>query len=155
MINQFRGNYYFLSNMYICDIEYKSQIYKSVEHAYVYHKHDSIELKKLALTNIEPTKLKIESKKYNKNIYKNWNNIKLDVMYDLLKIKFSQSPFTELLIATKDENIVEGNVWNDTYWGVDINQQPNIGENHLGRIIMRVRDEIIGSNKGKKSIFPI
>lgn len=27
------------------------------------------------------------------------------------------------------------------YWGVDIKQNPNIGENHLGRLIMKIRGE--------------
>ena len=36
-------------------------------------------------------------------------------------------------------NIVEGNTWGDVFWGVC----NGIGENHLGNILMDVRDEII------------
>ena len=151
MINQFRGDFYFLSNMYECDIEFNKNKFKSIEHAYIYHKYDNIEIKKLALSDIDGKVLKIESKRFKK--VKGWDDIKLKLMYELLKVKFNKTPFKEMLISTNDCNIVEGNSWNDTFWGVDITQTPNIGENHLGRLIMKVRDELLGLNRNKKSIF--
>jgi predicted NAD-dependent protein-ADP-ribosyltransferase YbiA (DUF1768 family) len=44
----------------------------------------------------------------------------------------------ELLIATGDEEIREGNTWGDTYWGIC----HGIGFNHLGEIIMKIRTEL-------------
>jgi len=38
-------------------------------------------------------------------------------------------------------NLVEGNSWNDVWWGVCEGE----GENHLGRILMDIRAEIIES----------
>ena len=37
----------------------------------------------------------------------------------------------------------EGNRWHDTFWGID--QNTGKGENHLGKILMKVRDEIAGT----------
>ena len=34
----------------------------------------------------------------------------------------------------------EGNGWHDTFWGVDL--KTGEGENHLGRILMQVREEL-------------
>lgn len=40
--------------------------------------------------------------------------------------------------ATAEELLVEGNNWNDTFWGVCRGR----GENNLGRILMKVRSEV-------------
>uniref|UniRef100_UPI00345E83CD NADAR domain-containing protein n=1 Tax=uncultured Duncaniella sp. TaxID=2768039 RepID=UPI00345E83CD len=47
----------------------------------------------------------------------------------------------EKLIATGDAELVEGNYWHDTVWGVC----DGVGENHLGKILMRVREELKNS----------
>jgi hypothetical protein len=41
--------------------------------------------------------------------------------------------------------LVEGNRWGDQFWGVDL--RTGLGENHLGKILMKVRDEL-RSNRG-------
>ena len=40
------------------------------------------------------------------------------------------------LADTEDEELIEGNTWNDTYWGVC----RGVGENHLGKLLMEVRE---------------
>jgi ribA/ribD-fused uncharacterized protein len=45
-----------------------------------------------------------------------------------------------LLLSTGDEQIYEGNDWGDRFWGVSpIGSEE--GENHLGIILMEIRDE--------------
>ena len=46
------------------------------------------------------------------------------------------------LLTTGDAKIVEGNTWGDTFWGVC----GGVGENHLGKVLMRIRAEL--QNKG-------
>jgi predicted NAD-dependent protein-ADP-ribosyltransferase YbiA (DUF1768 family) len=36
------------------------------------------------------------------------------------------------------EPIVENNTWNDTYWGVC----NNVGENHLGKLLTEIKEEL-------------
>ena len=55
--------------------------------------------------------------------------------------KFTQNEdLKQLLLATGDLGLEEGNTWHDTFWGVDAKTRE--GENHLGRILMRVREEL-------------
>ena len=68
-----------------------------------------------------------------------WEEVKDKVMYEIVLAKFTQNPdLKEKLLATGDESLEEGNTWGDTIWGtVD-----GVGENRLGKILMRVRDEL-------------
>jgi predicted NAD-dependent protein-ADP-ribosyltransferase YbiA (DUF1768 family) len=45
-----------------------------------------------------------------------------------------------LLLATNGHELVEGNKHGDTFWGVDL--CTNVGDNHLGKLLMQVRDEL-------------
>lgn len=42
-----------------------------------------------------------------------------------------------MLLKTGDEELVEGNTWGDTFWGVCKGK----GRNELGKILMKVREE--------------
>jgi len=67
---------------------------------------------------------------------------KRGIMLAVVTMKFDRNPdLAEMLIATDDEMIVEGNNWGDRYWGVDPIGSDN-GENHLGRILMKVRRDL-------------
>ena len=57
--------------------------------------------------------LKKESKKI--VLVDNWDNIKKDIMKDLVFQKFDKEPLRHLLINTGNEEIQEGNYWNDDY----------------------------------------
>lgn len=65
---------------------------------------------------------------------------KLDFMEELLRRKFSDNNpiLRDRLIDTGDALIVEDNHWGDTFWGVC----NGVGENHLGKLIMLIRDEL-------------
>ena len=60
-------------------------------------------------------------------------------MYDITLCKFKQNKeLARLLIDTDTKELIQENDWNDTVWGT-VN---GIGENKLGKILMRVREEI-------------
>ena len=59
-------------------------------------------------------------------------------MFSLLVQKYNKEPFYSLLINTGDSIIQEGNTWNDTFWGIDLNT--GIGKNVLGILIMKIRN---------------
>ena len=60
-------------------------------------------------------------------------------MFDVVALKFKQNLFlAEKLLKTGDEELIEGNDWNDCYWGVCQGK----GENKLGQILQRIRSEL-------------
>jgi ribA/ribD-fused uncharacterized protein len=69
-----------------------------------------------------------------------WNNISLDVMRTAVRAKFSQdSKLEKLLLDTGDKVIVEDAGKNDAFFGAGGDYK---GHNHLGRILMEVRQEL-------------
>ena len=159
MINSFRGEYAWLSNMASVDILHGGLTFPSVENAYMWEKcRDCIveinEADKIykfwevgeqaswtQFCLLMPPNI-VKKKSREVKLREDWNDIKLHIMYKLLKLKFSYEPFKSKLIATGLENIVEANFWNDKFWGVDVKVTPNEGENWLGRLIMDIRNKI-------------
>ena len=66
-----------------------------------------------------------------------WQENSIQLMTTLVQYKFRNNPGLMILLKEIDEEIVEDNTWGDTFWG----RCNGVGENHLGRILMRVRDE--------------
>lgn len=79
-----------------------------------------------------------------------WEAVRMDVMEKLLREKFSDNVMKAMLLGTGDATLIEGNTWGDQYWGVCDGK----GENHLGRLLMKVRDEIASTMKPKRSPDP-
>ena len=139
---QFRGKYSFLSNFQYFDkpMRYGDLTFTTNEHFYVAMKTLDQDLRKQVSEH--PCK---GLKKFGNNLplRNDWDEIKLKVMEYGLRYKFSKHNPTlrKKLIATKDVNIVEGNWWNDDFWGFCLKTE--LGENHLGKLLMKIRDEII------------
>ena len=142
MIHTFTNDpYKWLSNMQLVDISLKGRIYPSVEHAYMSEKsHDAVWKELCTKKEISGKQIKVFSRTINLRV--DWEDVKLLVMEHCLREKFKQEPFKQGLLDTGNQNIQEGNYWNDAFWGVDLKQDPNVGENHLGRLIMKIRYEI-------------
>ena len=83
-----------------------------------------------------------QAKKAGRNllIRPDWENIKYDVMITALRAKFSNEDWTKKLLATENEVLIEWNNWNDKIWGVSI--KDNLGENKLGKALMKIREEL-------------
>ena len=132
-----------LSNMHLVDIEFDGRIFPSVEHAYQSAKfHDESWKEYCSARHIASKLVKVASRSEDFVLRPDWDEVKLNVMEECLREKFKQEPFRSKLIATGKQNIQEGNFWGDIFWGVDLKKDPNVGENHLGRLIMKIRDEL-------------
>ncbi len=152
MINTFSGRWRFLSNFYPAKIEYRGIIYPSVENFYVAmkikedqvidHKFISVQDCQEMISRIkDPSTVKKLGKVL--KVRKDWDSVKLKIMEWAVNEKFKDPELEKMLIDTGNEELVEGNWWNDTYWGVC----NGVGENNLGKILMRVRDKIIDTNQ--------
>lgn len=112
--------------------------YDCVENAYQAAKTDNIELRRKIAT-MNPYDVVAMAKAGNIIAPDEWNAIKCELMYQLVSQKFrNHSPLKQMLLDTGDQYLQEGNDWGDTFWGVC----DGIGENHLGKILMRVCDEL-------------
>lgn len=137
-ITRFQGEYRWLSNFWPAGILYDGFFYMSTESAYQAAKARTIEER----AEFIPLSAK-EAKRKGKHldIRDDWNQVKLKVMEDLLRLKFNPVIHPDLytkLIETGNAELIEGNTWGDTFWGVCKGK----GENHLGRLIMKIREEL-------------
>lgn len=137
-----------LSNMTYVKIPYNGIIYPATENFYqamkytdcdYYPQNDGvIEVRKYIAT-LKPHEAKKFSRE-NKMTSFVFEEKKLQIMEYAQKQKYSQEPFKSKLLATGDALLEEGNWWGDKFWGVDIKTRQ--GENHLGKIIMKIRDQL-------------
>jgi len=140
MISEFVGQYKWLSNHAPVIIKLGEHIYPSVEHAFMSAKCDDPEWKTYCM-DANNTSGDVKKKSRYVKLIDNWGKVKMDVMFICLEQKFYQEPFKSKLTATGLENIQEGNFHDDVFWGVDLKVNPNVGENHLGRMIMTIRNK--------------
>lgn len=142
MINKFEGKYEFLSNFYPSRITIDSVSYPTVEHAFQSAKTRSF-LKRIEISKLDTPR---EAKKAGRQVElrSDWETIKDQVMYDCLKEKFKIKELKEKLLATGNEELVEGTTWHDNYWGnCSCEKCRNIeGKNILGKTLMRLREEL-------------
>lgn len=149
--HMFSGDLAFLSNMYPCPVSVSIHgevyIFKSSEAAFQAGKcmkESDIEY----LTQLTSGR---DAKKFGRNVklIPNWENYKLEWMRYVCECKFIQNQdLFDQLLETFPLLLVETNTWNDTFWGV-CNE---IGENHLGKILMDIRDQ--GLSRNESSSIP-
>lgn len=141
----FFGHYRFLSNMWPQEVLYETDWYPSNENAYQAAKFRKSH-RSLFLT-CTPQEAKRLGQDQAGRMYSNseWGWVKIPIMAELSLCKFSyHSDMKAEILATDKAVLVEGNWWNDTFWGVYVDDQGNeTGDNNLGKIHMRTRDLLI------------
>lgn len=140
MIGEFKGEFYFLSNFYESDVTYGGITYRNNEAAFQAQKTTN-KFIRMKFHQLNPS----DAKKLGRQVQlrEDWEQIKDQVMYEICKAKFEQNPdLRAKLLETGDEILVEGNTWGDRIWGAVY----GVGENRLGRILMRVRSELCTSS---------
>lgn len=142
MIAMFDGKYAFLSNFFPSPFEVDGITFPSVEHWFqAYKTTDPTEFKAIA-TAQTPGK----SKRMGRGcqLRPDWEEVKTDVMLSGLRHKFKNPELRAKLLATGNEELMEGNTWHDNTWGNCVCQKcQNIpGRNMLGMLLMQLRQEI-------------
>lgn len=133
-INEFRGEYRFLSNFWSCPVNYDGVAYQNAEAAFQAQK--CIDPADRAMfASLNPSEAKRLGRRV--KLRSDWEAIKDQIMCQVVQAKFTQNPdLMEKLKATGDAVLVEGNTWDDRYWGICRGS----GQNKLGRILMALRD---------------
>lgn len=140
MIDRFNGEYAFLSNYSASPFRINYVLFPTMEHYFQANKADN----KNDYLHIAYAPTPGEAKRLGRQIQlrPDWEEIKDKVMLTGLRKKFADPELRNLLLATDDEELIEGNYWGDTYWGVC----NGVGQNKLGKLLMQVREEIRESN---------
>lgn len=136
MIGTFTGLNRFLSNFYPSPITVRGLQCATVEHAYQMMKF--ADPTHQALIIMQPTAAAAKREARKLPIRPEWDRNRLQVMGVLLRKKFLIPELRVRLLATDPEQLVEGNYWDDTYWGVC----RGVGSNYLGKLLMAIRAEI-------------
>lgn len=134
VIREFQGEYMFLSNFYMAPVTYNGFHFTNSEAAFQAAKCPD---RMAEFCGLDPSSAKRLGRRV--ALRPDWDRIKYEVMYDVCKAKFAQNPdLLNLLLATGDAELIEGNTWGDRVWGVC----EGTGENNLGKILMRLRGEL-------------
>lgn len=146
VIAKFEGDYGFLSNFHPSPVEVKilgdRMRFPSGEHAFqafkAQHMADEQKARSYAFDltkNITPGKAKLAGRTVKINT-ESWDKNKDSAMREVVFSKFLlSSDLCARLLDTKTAMLVEGNDWNDEYWG----RCNGRGLNRLGAILMEVR----------------
>ena len=135
VVRSFEGEYAFLSNFYPAPIEWQGLLFPTVEHAFQAAKcSDPAEWP--FFTHGVAADIKQHGQTV--TLRPDWEEVKQDLMLDLTRRKFEIPALARRLLATGTAELIEGNLWGDRYWGVC----GGVGRNELGKILMRVRDEM-------------
>ena len=147
IVNAFTKEYAFLNNFFPCNISYNNFDYMSAEAAY--------QAEKIEVKNRSDLRMKekfqhylaheayIEGKKV--QLREDWDSVKDNIMYEILFKKFTQNTHLKnLLKNTRAKELKNINMYNDTYWGLCVDEDGNYyGKNMLGNLLMKVRNAIM------------
>ena len=118
-------------------VPYKGIDYPSSEHAYQAAKMTCEISRRSIAACAKPGHAKKMGRAVSER--KGWEEMKLEVMKDIVICKFDNSTLLAAqLLTTDDRYLMEGNSHGDAFWGVCNGE----GKNHLGRILMNVRKYI-------------
>lgn len=138
-ITEFRGPTRWLSNFARVDIiGPDGLVYRNTEAAYHAFKTDDPDERYLLRT--APTaKAAMDLAREGRITERpNWKEVRLDAMTNVNVQKFNQFDFALKLLRTRNAELIEGNDWGDTFWGVC----NGVGENQLGKLLMRIRADL-------------
>lgn len=145
LIIAFRGPYRFLGNESWCDVTFDGVVYPSIAHAFQ-------SAKTLNKTKREEIRKATRFKQVSRLgatlvTRRDWKKVQCDILESLLRQKFAQPKFREVLLSTKDYKLINGDHRGETYWGMIYTGRKWVGDNRLGKLLMKIREEIRSSEK--------
>ena len=136
--------YFVFDNFSSFKVFYNGVLYSTVEHAYqasapeiakqITDSFSAHEAQKIAYANQDKRRA-------------DWDNIKLKLMEELLRLKVEQNPYVKKkLLETGDYLICEDSP-KDGFWGIGADRK---GQNQLGKLWMKLRAELKAEEQGKR-----
>ena len=142
MIDCFDGHWAFLSNFYWNEIEFEGITYPTNEHFFQAMKTLDIGERQKIANCLTPGQAKRMGRQV--VLRPDWEEVKEDIMFLGLCLKFADEQLADWLVETGDEPLEEGTTWHDNEWGnCSCPKCRNIeGKNKLGKLLMKVRGMI-------------
>lgn len=138
-IGFYEREYYVFSNFSAFAIMWKGNFCLTSEHAYHTEKFEDEDLKEAIRKTMSAHDSQKLSHEHRDRYRKDWNEVKLGIMKEILREKVRQHPYIlKKLIESGDRELIEDS-WRDDFWGWGPNKD---GANHLGKLWMEVRDEV-------------
>lgn len=138
-ITDFKGTG--LSNFDSPWVSLDGEWYSTLEHAYQAAKTHNLHQRRHIREQPTPGKAKREGGKL--ELRPDWEQVKQSVMLALLRQKFQHEPYRSQLLATGNEELIEGNTWGDRVWGCVLVDGKWVGQNLLGKMLMLLREELL------------
>lgn len=136
MIRNFKREHRFLSMSYPALIDYNGIVFYTAEAAYQAQKTTSPKEQE-KMSTLGPEAAKKRGDKI--PLRPDWERVKDRIMYEVLYAKFAQNKhLKEKLLETGDKILVDTNYEHGPYWA----RISGVGENKIGEILMRVREEL-------------
>lgn len=135
----YEGEYYMFSNFASFAVPYNGRIWMTSEHAYQAAKFEDKEVIDLIHESLSAHDSKKVAQVYKNKIRKDWEDVKIAVMEDIIRAKIETHPYVrEKLLGTGDREIIEDS-HQDSFWGRGIDFK---GRNELGKVWMKIRSEL-------------
>ena len=136
-IDNFSGEFEFLSNFYVDNGK------PTVEHLYQAAKTNDTGWKQSIINAETPGRAKRLGRKA--PIRSDWEESKVQIMFDLVREKFKDPILKTKLIDTFPTELIEGNKWHDNFWGKCscMKCRGTKQLNMLGFILMQIRGEVL------------
>jgi len=149
-ITSFRGENAFLSNFYPVKVRMGGVEYPTIEHAYQAAKSMDAAERDFIRRAQTPGDAKRRGRAI--KLRRDWEAIKVDLMEKLLREKFKNQALAGMLLATGSADLIEGNTWGDTAWGAIRRDGKWVGRNLLGKLLMKIRAELMANKIGRNII---
>lgn len=138
-IGFYEREFYVFSNFSSFAVEWKGTVWMTSEHIYQAEKFEDVAIREEIRNARSAHDSKKVAEKYRERVRADWADVKLAVMEQILRAKLSQHPYVmKKLMQSKGRSLIEDS-WRDSYWGWGQNKD---GQNHLGRLWMKIRDEL-------------
>jgi ribA/ribD-fused uncharacterized protein len=140
-ITSFSGEHFFLSNSFEHPFEHDGEIFLTIEHAYQAYKTDDPKQRRRVRNCVSPELARLIGKSV--TLREGWDDQRFALMETLIRAKFADPTMAAKLKATGSRNLIDGRPRSNTVWGCARGKDGEWrGRNELGKILMRVRDEL-------------
>jgi len=134
----YERGFYVFSNFSSFAVDWRGKVRMTSEHAYQVARFDDEDIINEIFQARSAHDSKKLAQKYKEQQFKNWDEIKVSIMKEIVRAKLQQHAYIQkLLKKTEDRDIIEDSP-KDEFWGWGPNKD---GRNELGKIWMELREE--------------